>query len=99
MSMARPKQKVIVRMNAPAERQRGFGWVPLLIICLLGALAFTVFRWENSMDGAIYPGVKIAGVDVGGDSVAAARLRLQPVAQALTSRVITVLAGGHSWKV
>jgi vancomycin resistance protein YoaR len=86
-------------MNAPAERRRGFRWMPLLIICLLGALALSIYRWESGMDGAIYPGVKIAGVDVGGDSIAAARLRLQPVAQALTSRDITVLGGGHTWKV
>ncbi len=97
--MARPKQKVIVRMNAPAERRRGFRWAPLLVICLFGALALSIFRWERGMDGVIYPGVKIAGVDVGGDSVAVARLRLQPVAQAYTNRGITVIAGGHTWKV
>jgi vancomycin resistance protein YoaR len=99
MSMARPKQKVIVRMNAPAERRRGFRWMPLLIICLFGAIALTVFRWESGMEGAIYPGVTIAGVNVGGDTIATARRQLQPLAQALTAREISVLAGGHTWKV
>jgi len=79
MSMARPKQKVIVRMNAPVERGVGSAGCRLLIVCLLGALALSIFRWENGIDGAIYQGVKIAGVDVGGESIAAARLRLQPV--------------------
>lgn len=99
MGAAHPKQKVIVRMNAPSERRSGFRWAPLLVLCLIAGLAYAIFHWETGMDGAIYPGVKIAGVDVGGRSMADARQALQPLTQQISNRKITVVASGHSWTV
>src|SRR5947209_5581140 len=99
MGAARPKQRVIVRMNVPAERRGGFPWAPFLVLCLVGALTVFGFHYETSYADAIYPGVKIAGVDVGGQTVAQAREELQPLARRAGNRTITVIAAGRSWAV
>jgi vancomycin resistance protein YoaR len=61
----------------------------------------TVFllRWETGMDGSVYPGVKVGGVDVGGKSLSDARQRLQQESGRIASRTITVSGIGQSWTI
>src|SRR5579871_6514436 len=90
-------------MSGPAPaivgRRRRFPWVPVLILLLLGALVLALVAWEGSMSAAIYPGVRIAGVDVGGLTPAQARARLAPLRRAAMERAITVYAGDQRWSV
>jgi vancomycin resistance protein YoaR len=96
--MGATQSKVIVRMPSPGVvERRGFPWVPLLVLLLVGGLAGALFAWESAMAAAIYPGVRIAGVDVGGKTLAEARVQLAPLRRAALGRTLTVLAGDQRW--
>ncbi len=60
-----------------------------------GAVAF----YEASTDGAIYSGVRLGGVDVGGLSRAEALQRLRAAALAPANGHLTLLAAGQEWDV
>ncbi len=51
------------------------------------------------MDGTIYPGVTVGGVNVGGESTTDARRQLQQMSGRIASRTITVSAAGQSWTI
>jgi vancomycin resistance protein YoaR len=99
MATARSKQKVIVLKHAPAGARSTFPWLRLLVLGLLTAAALLATRWETGMDGMVYPGVRVAGVDIGNRSLAEARARLEQVTGRVTDRVITVSAADRRWQV
>src|SRR5438477_528249 len=101
MSRTQAKTRVIVRSYAPDGRapRRRFPWTFLLILLVLGGVAGALFGWEQSQAAAIYPGVRIGGVNIGGMSLAEARRRLAPLRRAALDRAITVVAGPQEWKV
>lgn len=92
--------KVIIRMPTPgAAARRRFPWAPLLALLLAGALVGSALAWESRMSAAIYPGVHVAGVDVGGKSLDQARAQLAPLRLAAMGRSLAVVAGGQRWAV
>src|ERR1700751_1175025 len=101
MSRTQANTRVIVRAIEPDGRapRRRFPWTFLLILLVLGGVAGTLFGWEQSQAAAIYPGVGLARGNIGGPSLAEARLRLAPLRRAALNRGITVIAGPQEWKV
>jgi vancomycin resistance protein YoaR len=99
MSSTRSKQRVIVVRNTAVAHRSGVPWPSLVFLVLLVVSGYTVLHWEAGMDGLIYPGVAIAGVDVGGHTMAEARQLLEPAAQQAVAREITVTYAGRSWPV
>jgi len=73
------------------------------VILVLGLLAvgsaYGAFRYDRSNSGRILPGVKVAGVDVGGmsrdDAIAAASAE----ANLWLSQRLEVASAGHTWRV
>ena len=95
-----PKRRAIVAKRGPAKAKHGFiRFLVLVVLCLGCAGALALLRWESGMDGLIYPGVSIAGVDVGGHTPADARRELEPVVQQATGSKVTLTAAGRSWTV
>jgi hypothetical protein len=78
-------------------------WVLLaLTIFLTGSLgggAYAVYRYEASAAGRILPGVRIAGVDVGGMSRAEAEDALSALAAGILDRTVTVRSADKTWTV
>ena len=100
MGASQPKVRVIVRPVAPSERDRGrFPWAAMLLFLLLTGSVAGLFGWERSMASAVYPGVRIAGVDIGGLTLFDARARLASLQRAALDRAITVTAGPLRWRV
>jgi len=100
MGVPQPKVRVIVRPAASSEHVRGrFPWAALLLFLLIVGSAAGLLGWERSMAAAIYPGVRIAGVDIGGLTLADARARLASLQRAALGRAITVTAGSLRWHV
>jgi len=69
----------------------------LMAPLLLGAAGLIAFELANS--ARIYPGVRVAGVDVSGVTTADAVARLAKVQAALTTTRVTLRAPGRSWIV
>jgi vancomycin resistance protein YoaR len=68
------------------------GLLAVVVVVGAGAEAFAV--------GRIYPGVKVAGVGVGGLTPQAATLKLEKeLAPRISGRPVTVVASGASWEV
>src|ERR1035437_10042825 len=99
MATARSKQKVIVLKHASAGARSTFPWLRLLVLGLLAAAALLATRWETGMDGMVYPGVRVAGVDIGNRSLADARARLEQVTGRVPNPLITVSAADRRWQV
>ncbi|MGH2345596.1 MAG: peptidoglycan binding domain-containing protein [Chloroflexota bacterium] len=100
MSRVNTRQRVVVvRRTAPkhAARRRRFPWMPLVVVLILGGAALALVRWEQTMAAAVYPGVRVGGVDVGGLSLDVARGRLAPLADSAMNRKLTVTAGARRW--
>ena len=99
MGVTHPKTTVIVRAASGTDRKRRFPFGLLALLVLLGSVAAFLFNWEQIHAAAIYPGVKIAGVDVGGLTVDQAKQRLASLNQTALNRVISVEAAGRHWSV
>ena len=97
MATTRPRQKVIVLKKTPHEREGGTPWAALLFLGLVVVAGVFLVHWETGMDGTIYPGVKVGGLDLGGKSMSAARQELQQMSDRIASRTITVSAAGQTW--
>jgi lipoprotein-anchoring transpeptidase ErfK/SrfK len=70
-----------------------------VLVVLLGGIAFSAYRYEESHAGRILPGVSIGGVEVGGMTRAQAIAAVRGGAAAQLGATITVTAAGHTWKV
>jgi vancomycin resistance protein YoaR len=100
MSRVNTRQTVVVvrrRDSQQAKRPRRLPWAPLFVVLLLVAMGIALVRWEETMVAAVYPGVHVGGVDVGGLSLDVARGRLTPLADSAMNRTLTVTAGTHHW--
>jgi vancomycin resistance protein YoaR len=71
----------------------------LLLLLVVGVVVVVVARWEDTYSAAIFPGVKVGGIDLGGTSLAEARTDLAPLQEAALYRKITVVAGNARWQV
>ena len=98
MSQVRKK-----RRHGP--RRRRLGRVPVvallaafITVALVGA-AFAGYRYDKGRSGQILPGIRIAGVDVGGMNRAEARRALAGVSSRILGRRIVVRAGNRAWPV
>jgi lipoprotein-anchoring transpeptidase ErfK/SrfK len=77
------------------------GWVLLaftgVLTILLAGAAFAGYRYERARSMRVLPGVRIAGVDVGGMTRAEAERALLPVVTGILERPIDVRGGGQVW--
>jgi hypothetical protein len=70
--------------------------VGVLVVLAAGA-AYAGYRYDRATATRILPGVRIAGVEVGGMTRAQALRALQPMADSILDRTIEVQAGTHRW--
>jgi vancomycin resistance protein YoaR len=98
MGVTQPKTAVIVRNTGQSQRHRGSPFGLILFVLILLGVAVSLLNWEQGYAGAIYPGVTIAGIPVGGLTPEQALQRLAPLNQAALQRVIHVTAGAYHWK-
>jgi L,D-transpeptidase-like protein/putative peptidoglycan binding protein len=71
--------------------------VTSLLVLMLAGAAFAGYRYEQARTARILPGVRIAGVEVGGLTRAEAELALAGAASSILSRPIDVSAAGKTW--
>jgi lipoprotein-anchoring transpeptidase ErfK/SrfK len=92
-----------MRQRKHVARSR-FGWVPLtlgfaaVLVLLLGGAAFAGFRYDQSASTRVLPGVRIHGINVGEMTRAQALQAIQPAADRILDRDITVEAAGKTWQ-
>lgn len=98
MSAMQPHTRVIYTAPGASARRR-FPWGFLLLLLIIGGIAAALVGWEQSYASAIYPGVRIGGVNIGGLTLAQARQRLAPLQHAALDRAIVVTAGAQQWTV
>jgi lipoprotein-anchoring transpeptidase ErfK/SrfK len=70
-----------------------------VFVVLLGGIAFSAYRYEQSRADRFLPGVSIGGVSVGGMTHAQAVAAVRHGAAAQLRQPITVTAGGRTWTV
>lgn len=92
------------RHRHAARRWRlGRAWVLLafagILTVLLAGAAYAGYRYERARSMRVLPGVRIAGVDVGGMTRAEAEGALVPVVTGILERPIAVRAGGQVWRL
>jgi lipoprotein-anchoring transpeptidase ErfK/SrfK len=75
------------------------GGAALIVVLVLGGMAFAAYRYEQGRSDRILPGVTIAGVAVGGMTRDQAIAAIQPVANQHLGSSITVSASGRTWTV
>lgn len=75
------------------------GAVLVVLLMAVGGAAYAAYRYEQSHADRILPGVRIAGVDVGGFTRAEAERAVKDVAAEDLSEPLTVLAGDTRWIV
>jgi lipoprotein-anchoring transpeptidase ErfK/SrfK len=74
--------------------------IAVLAVAVLGSgVAFAGYRYEQNRSARILPGIRIAGVAVGGMTEADAERALQPTARAILDRTIEVEVAGKQWQV
>jgi lipoprotein-anchoring transpeptidase ErfK/SrfK len=64
---------------------------------MAGGVAFAGYRYDRSRADQLLPGVRIAGINVGGMTRAGAQRALQPAVRAIVDRPIEVTAGSRTW--
>jgi lipoprotein-anchoring transpeptidase ErfK/SrfK len=67
------------------------------LVLLLAGAAFAGYRYERGNSGRLLPGVRIAGIDVGGMTRAEAERALAANVEAITGRVLEIKAGTRVW--
>jgi len=88
------------RRTSPPPRGRGSGRIIAIIAAaVVVVLAIAAFLYDNSRSDLISPGVKAAGVDVGGMRAAKARALLERTLPRRLTRPIVVQAAGHSFTI
>lgn len=87
-----------------AARGRAFrrAWILLALVgttltLLFAGAAFAGYRYERARTTRVLPGVRIAGVDVGGMTRAEAERALAPAVTQILERPIDVRGGGRVW--
>jgi len=87
-----------VRMRRRKTRTRRLvlRW-SLLVLSLLAAAALATGLAFAGSSGRLAGGVRIAGIDVGGQSPDKARARLEGRAQALEDVPVVFVSGSHRW--
>jgi hypothetical protein len=73
-------------------------FVGVLVVLAAGA-AYAGYRYDRATAIRILPGVRIAGVEVGGMTRSEALRALAPMADSILDRTIEVQAGKHRWTV
>jgi len=92
-----------MRRRRHVLRRRGLTWVTVVLtvatvlVLLLAGAAFAGYRYEQARSGRILPGVRIAGVDVGGMTKDEAQQALAATVSSLLTRPIDVSLGEKSW--
>lgn len=92
-----------MRRRRHATRRRGLTRLTVLLtitaflVLSLAGAAFAGYRYEQARASRILPGVRIAGVEVGGMTRAEAERALAGSASSIVDRVIDVSAGGKTW--
>jgi lipoprotein-anchoring transpeptidase ErfK/SrfK len=92
-----------VRRHRHAARRGRLGraWVLLVLVgvltVLLAGAAYAGYRYEQARSMRILPGVRIAGIDVGGMTRVEAEHALLPTVTEILERPIDVRGGGHVW--
>jgi len=71
----------------------------VLVLCLLLTTALVVGLAFAGSSGKLAGGVRIAGVDVGGQSTDATRTRLESRAAALANVPVVFVSGAHKWRL
>ena len=93
------------RKHARRGNRIGIRWVPVLLafagvlVLLLAGAAYAGYRYDRASASKILPGVKVAGVDVGGMTRDQALRALEPVSRGILDRTISVWAGHRDWTV
>lgn len=82
-----------------AGRGRRATVVAVALAASLVAATAGAYAYERSSEGTLPPGVRIAGVDVGGLDRAGALVAVGPRAEAIEGRVVVLRAGARSWTV
>src|SRR5919201_1587438 len=91
------------RTTSGSTRRFRLGWIPALLafavalVLLVAGAAFAGYRYERAAASRILPGVRIAGVDVGGMTRAEALRALAPMKGSILDRTIVVRAGDRTW--
>src|SRR5262245_4207886 len=85
--------------RGPTRVAAVIGGAILIVVLVLGGMAFAAYRYEQGRSDRILPGVTIAGVQVGGMTREQAIAAIQPVATEHLGSSITVSAGGRTWTV
>lgn len=70
-----------------------------ILVLLLAGASYAGYRYERSRSGQVLPGVRIAGVDVGGMTAAEAERALAPTVAQILGRPIEVRGAGHVWRM
>ncbi len=70
-----------------------------VLVLLLGGISVAAYRYEDARSGELLPGVKVAGLDVGGMTRGEAIAAVQDVAAQQLQGQIAVTAAGHRWTV
>ena len=74
-----------------------FGVIALTLVLLVGALALAGYAYARSSSDKLLPGLKVAGVPVGGMTRAQAAAAVQSAVGAELARTFMVQAGGKTW--
>jgi lipoprotein-anchoring transpeptidase ErfK/SrfK len=71
--------------------------VAALLTTMLAGAAYAGYRYEQNRAARILPGVRIAGIDVSGMTLAEARNAIAGPVRSILSRPIQITAGDRSW--
>jgi lipoprotein-anchoring transpeptidase ErfK/SrfK len=92
-----------VRRRRHAPRRTGLTRVSILLavaavlVALFGGAAYAGYRYERTRAARILPGVRIAGIDVSGMTLAEARTAIAGPVRSILSRPIQITVGDRSW--
>src|SRR5438128_2402067 len=91
--------------HAVRKRRFRLGWLPVLVtfvgvlVLLAAGAAYAGYRYDRASSSRILPGVRIAGMDVGGLTRAQAVLKLSSLEASMLDRTIDVHVGKRTWTV
>ncbi len=98
----RYRPRTIPRRAAPAPGLTGLvklAAILLLVGAMTALLPLGVLAFEVAHDGRIYPGVRVAGADVGGCTPEEAQARVEAVYAAYAAQPLTLRYQGREWAV
>lgn len=76
-------------------------WLPILFVLVTGGLLltmiFAMLAYQVVYLDRVYPGVTVAGIDVGGKSQAEMKVAIGAYTPPYMSRPVTILANGDAW--